>query len=347
MPAELTAVLPYGRSGASSRVRVLDWIGELGIDATVFDYGGLRNNRPGTLVRHPAAALRGEARSRFMVPAGGNVILSREATPFSAGGVESRILRRAGRGVYDFDDALFNDLGTGVRRLFAKARKCESAVLAADHVIAGNEYLADWAGARNAAVTLIPSCVRPADYVEKTTWDLGDPPRLVWLGSPSTEKFLLAIAGPLMHAHRTRGARLTLISHDVGATLGPLEPMVDRVEWGLASFASDLASGDLGISPLTDTPYARGKSAYKLLQYAASAMPVVGSPIGANALALERFHGIAPTTQDEWVDALCELLDEGASAREARGLAAREAVEEHYSFAAWAPTWKATVLGSR
>ncbi len=345
MPAELTTILPYGRSGASSRVRVLDWLEELKIDATILDYGGLSNNRPGNLARHPAAALKGEFRNRFAVKRGGRVLISREATPFSNGGLERRILRQAEHGVYDFDDALFHDHGEGLRRFIAKARKCESAVLAADHVIAGNEYLAEWAGSRNSAVTLIPSCVRPADYVEKSSWDLGDPPRLVWLGSPSTEHFLIEIAGPLLHAHRKTGARLTVISRTVGATLGALEPMVDRVEWSLPSFATDLASGDIGIGPLTDTRYARGKCAYKLLQYAAASLPMIGSPVGANALALQRFGGLSPTTGGEWTDALCQMIDETAAARESRGRLARTAVEQHYSFAAWAPTWRAAVLG--
>lgn len=344
MRTELTAVLPYGASGASSRVRVLDWIDELGISASVLDYGGLSNNRPGTLVRHPVATLRGEFRNRYVPMRGSHLLISREATPFSRGGVETRLLRQAGRGIYDFDDALFNDQATGVRGVFAKARKCDMAVRAADHVIAGNEYLAGWAEERNSTVTVIPSCVRPSDYVEKTVWDLRAKPRLIWMGSPSTEQFLLKIARPLLHAHTTRGARLTVISGASSRSLGPLEAMVDRVPWSLGTFANDLGSGDIGISPLADTPYARGKCAYKLLQYAASALPVIGSPVGANALALERFGGLAPTTEDEWADALTAMLDESAESREARGRTARVEVERHYSFSAWASTWRKIVL---
>ncbi len=340
---DLTVVLPYGPAGGSSRVRVLDWLDELGIAAHVLDYGGLPNNRPGTLVRHPVSTLRGEARARFAVPAGRPVLLSREATPFSAGGVEARILRRAAHGVYDFDDALFNDTGTGLRRLLAKDRKCEAAVRAADRVIAGNDYLADWAVRHNPDVTVIPSCVRPADYVQKTVWDLADPPRLVWMGSPSTEQYLHTIAEPLLRVHETHGARLTVISGPDGPSFGELDRMVDRVRWSADTFAAHLATADLGISPLTDTPYARGKSAYKLLQYAATALPVVGSPVGANALALQRFAGLAPCNgakngPTDRRRSSTRPLHNGVTAGSAR------IVEQHYSITSWAETWRDAVL---
>jgi len=345
MKPELTAVLPYGRTGASSRVRVLDWIDELDLDARVLDYGGQANNRPATLLRHPLQTMKGELRNRTGIRSPSRVIISREASPFSRGGLEARLLHDASYGVYDFDDALFNDHGTALRKVFAKAHKCESAVKAADHVIAGSDYLAEWASRRNRQVTLIPSCVRPGSYRTKSSWTISGSPRLVWMGSRSTETFLVSISAALLHVHRINGARLTVVSSPGQHSLGELDVMVDRVPWTLSAFSTVLASGDVGLGPLEDTPYARGKCAYKLLQYAACALPVVGSPVGANELALKRFEGLAPTSNDEWIDALCEVIDERPAIRESRGLAARQAVTSHYSFDAWASTWRRAVLG--
>lgn len=341
----LTTVMPNGARGASSRVRVLDWLKHLDIDAQIADYSGLDNNRPRTLVRHPFATLQGEVRNRMIRDSGLPLLLSREASPFSVGGLEARLLRKASHGVYDFDDALFNDRRTGFGKLLAKPRKCEAAVKAADHVIAGNDYLADWAGSRNRQVTVIPSCVSPGSYRRKSSWTISDIPRLVWMGSRYTEAHLTSISGALLQVHRARGARLTVVSSPGQHSLGELDVMVDRIPWSMSTFSTVLSSGDVGLSPLEDSPYARGKCAYKLLQYAACALPVVGSSVGANDLALARFQGLAPASTDEWVDALYQLIDESPADRKSRGLAARQAVESHYSFDTWASTWRRAVLG--
>jgi len=95
--------------------------------------------------------------------------------------------------------------------------------------------------------------------------------------------------------------------------------------------------------PLEDTPFARGKCAYKLLQYAAAGLPAVGSPVGANRQALERFDGFAPATGAEWYTAIESLLGATTAERSRLGATARTAVEEHYSFDAWEPEWRRAI----
>jgi hypothetical protein len=96
--------------------------------------------------------------------------------------------------VYDFDDALFDDQSS-FRRLFGMQDKCRRATAAADVVIAGNDYLANWAEQHNKDVRVIPSCINPLDYAPKTDWSIrGDAPSLVWLGSPATEIYVAQIA---------------------------------------------------------------------------------------------------------------------------------------------------------
>ena len=93
---------------------------------------------------------------------------------------------------------------------------------------------------------------------------------------------------------KATGARLVLIS---GARDNPalheVAPFMTRVPWSLEGVGAALAAADVAIAPLDEGPYAQGKCAYKLLQYAATGLPVVGSPTGANALALSRFDGLA------------------------------------------------------
>jgi hypothetical protein len=325
-------------------VRVYDWLDHLDLNATRFEYAGTADNQPSTLVRNPLAALKGEMELRGRHRVSGVVLMSREASPFSRGHLEARILRGASRGVYDFDDALFHDHGQGIRAVFSKAHKCELAVCSADYVIAGNDYLAEWAAPMNSQVAVIPSCIEPTKYLVKSTWQLSDPPRLVWLGSAATEPYLRSISDALLQVQEKTGARVTVISSPGARSFGRLDRMIDRIPWELDTLSRELAMADVGLSPLPDTLFARGKCAYKLLQYAGTGLPCVGSPVGANLVALQRFSGLLAGNRDEWIEALLSVINESPDARAARGLAAASAVDRHYSFKAWSETWR-SVMG--
>ena len=181
---------------------------------------------------------------------------------------------------------------------------------------------------------MIPSCVDPEEYVQKQDYSVGSVPRLIWMGSPSTEKYLGAISPALLRVHRLTGARLTLVSAGQ-RPLGELDAMTDRVDWAGAASHALLAEADCGIMPLPDTALARGKCAYKVLQYGAAALPTVASPVGVNADVIGQLGGHAATDLDSWVDALVDVLRASNSDRRGRGRAARRGVERHYSFAAW------------
>ncbi|GAB3573552.1 hypothetical protein GCM10027406_02220 [Leifsonia lichenia] len=338
--ASVTAYTSYGRGAGSARVRVFDWLDHLGLPSEGSDYLGGSSNGLGTLARQayriPGAELR--LRQRAARDASGASIVSRQASPFSTGRLEARILERAGRGVYDFDDALMHAHDGLSERLWPKARIWLRAVRAADVVIAGNDYLADAASVHSPSVTVIPSCVEPDEYRQKQHRDT-DAPTAVWLGSPSTEDYLLRIAAPLLAAHRNLGLRLVVISAG-DRSLGALDAMVERVQWRSETFATDLLLGDFGIMPMPDNAWTRGKCAYKLLQYGAAALPSIGDDVGANTRVLSLGAGLATRSDDDWYAAIESLVTEGAAGRAVRGASARAAVDEHYSFDAWTPAWK-------
>ena len=341
----LDVVTPYGRTGGSSRVRVFDWLDHLNLPATVHDYLGASSSGFQDLAKNPASTLAAELRTRRVARklTGHNLLISRNASPLSSGRTESKMLRRAANGVYDFDDALWYSAATGARALGSKSRIWHSSVDAADHVIAGNSYLAEAAAKINANVTIIPSCIEPSAYRPKAQFDLSAQPRAIWLGSPSTEKYLIDIDEALLHEHRRSGLRLTVISRG-DRTLGRLDPMIDRVDWTLDGFAADLGKADFGIMPLPDDPWTRGKCAYKLLQYAATALPIIGSPTGANAEVLSSLGGLSPVSVDEWSDALSELVVAPTAERVRLGALALAGVTEHFSYNRWANTWRSVVL---
>lgn len=342
------AISRYGFTGASTRVRLHDWFSHLGLDVERWDYLGAPNNQVRTLLPRFAEVAREELRlriARFGLN-GRTVIMSRGASPFSSGSLEESLLLRAAFSVYDFDDAIYVPASSPMRRLWSEEKAWHRSVKAADVVIAGSEVLAESAAAIRNDVTLIPSCVEPNRYQLKQDYEIIGNPVAVWIGTPSTERFLGGIADALLALHRRWGLRVLVISAGNGS-LGALDRMIDRVQWTAHSFQQHLASADLGIMPLPDTLFERGKCAYKLLQYGATGLPAVGSPVGANVQALDRMSGTAAVSSSDWENAISSIIGSSAHERALMGAAGRNGVENHYSYRSWADTWlRATRLGS-
>lgn len=341
------AVSSYGREAGSARVRLYEWLDRVEEEFEVLSYLGSSNNAPSTLLRRPTDVLRAETSLRKLRArvANATVILSRQASPVSRGGIEAKLLAGAQLGVYDFDDALYleADDRAGLAGLFPKADIWRRAVQSADVVVAGNATLAAAADRYSANVVVIPSCVDPADYSAKANYEFGASIRAIWIGTPSTEEYLQRVERPLLAAHHAFGLRLMVVSGGNAPRLGDLERMIDRVPWRLESFARHLATADMGLMPLPDTAWARGKCAYKLLQYAASGLPMIGDPVGANAEVLRLGSGVAPESERDWFEAIASVIDESSAARAARGRAARAMVIERFSYDAWEDAWRSAV----
>ena len=330
----LIAVTPYGAGGASARVRVLDWIEHLDLPCAVHDYLGATNASPMTLLTRAPAVLRAEQALRQLDVSTSTVLLHREASPLSSGDLETRLLQGALRSVYDIDDALQWDVRHGVRAIAPKHVKAERCARTADVVVAGSELLADWASRFSREVHLVPSCVQVQDYSPKVSYETSTHPIIGWVGSPSTEKYLRLLEKPLLDLYRRVGARLLVVSAGE-ASLGALDPMVVRVPWDPTTVGRVMNSFDVAIAPLVPDLFSRGKCAYKILQYGAAALPIVGSRVGANRLVLGKLGAASAVGVDEWGLQLSDILAAPASDRAAMGGQARSAVERHYSFAAW------------
>ena len=337
-------VCTYGRGAASARVRLYQWLDRLRVESRVLDYVGSKDNSGTSLLKEPGSVLCAEVRLRrlehqLLLGAADTLIVSRRASPFGFGGIEGRFFSTPVRTVYDFDDALMTRPAS---MLVNHELKWCSSVRSADVVIAGNAELAERATKLSGEVVMIPSCVEPADYPPKRVFSISDPPVAVWLGSPATESFLMRIERALLRAHRETGMRLRVVSAG-RRPLGRLDQMVDRVEWDGDTFASELGSSDLGVMPLPDDAWTRGKCAYKLIGYGAVGLPLVGDPVGSSAGVLNLTRGVAPRSVHEWADALIGLVRTGAGERAAMGNAARRAVVEHYSYSAWQDVWRDVV----
>lgn len=337
----IDAVSVYGRQGASTRVRLYDWFDHLALAPRVHNYAGNADNQPGTLLRFLPTVLAAEVKLRSLVSelSDSTLIISKQASPFSSGHLEERLLTAAAHSVYDFDDALYAQ--DNVRRtssMWSKRDVWLRAIRAADVVLAGSEWLAEEAEKHVSNVTIVPSCVEPDEYEQKTDFKSVEVPSAVWIGSPAGENFLLAIEQPLLDLNRKFGLRLTIVGGMV-ERLGQLEKIIDRQPWDLETFGVQLAKADLGIMPLPDNEFTRGKCSYKLLQYGAAGIPMVGSAVGANVAALANLGGLAAENSDDWYSAIASILETDAANRAKLGATARQGAVKYYSFQAWAPVW--------
>jgi glycosyltransferase involved in cell wall biosynthesis len=156
---------------------------------------------------------------------------------------------------------------------------------------------------------------------------------------------LTLIADSLLSVHNETGARLEVLG-SINRTLGDLEAMVDRVPWSESRQHALLGQWDLAIMPLENGDWAKGKCAYKLLQYGAAALPALASPVGANVEVIQGGGVAAPTTTLEWRDGIMDLLRANAADRKAMGESLYYSVGSKYSFNAWSTTWLDAVLGN-
>src|SRR5271165_6215492 len=247
--------------------------------------------------------------------------------------LEARLFASLGRHlIFDVDDAIYvrkpRRLGEAPDESPWRKKKFAATCRWVDAVVAGNDVLA--AVARGAApdVAVLPTAIDTASY-RPTTAGRDDPPTIAWIGSPENLIYLEMIRPALARlAKRYPGLNLRVI-----CSRFPDWPEVniERIAWSSATEAQSLAAAHIGVMPLTDDAWARGKCAFKLLQYMAAALPCVASPVGANTEAvIDGFNGFHARSDDEWERSL-ESLIESPELRARFGANGLAHVEARYS----------------
>ena len=203
-------------------------------------------------------------------------------------------------------------------------------------ITAGNRYLADRAKAAGACgIEIVPTVVDLNAYTQRPPPVPTQPPSIGWIGTPSTWTEYMAPMMPMLtKVAGSAGARI--IGVGAGRT-ADAHALLDTLPWTEESEVARIHAMDIGIMPLTDTPWARGKCGYKLIQYMACGLPVIASPVGVNAEIVEHgVNGFLASTETEWTEALRTLLgDPGLRAR--MGEEGRRKVERDYSLQVWGP----------
>lgn len=254
--------------------------------------------------------------------------------PYAPGPVERLIALHRRPVVVDYDDAIFHMYDAHRSRVVRSVlgNKMRSLFGVASAVIAGNAYLANYAEASNDNVFIIPTVV-DTDVYRPTDRPAGERVTLGWIGSPSTWRYVEPLLPTLLPLVEELNLRFCVVGGGPAATgiAG-----VDAMEWTEATEVSAIQSMDIGIMPLPDAPWARGKCGYKLIQYMACGLPVIASPVGVNGEIVDDATGFLASAPAAWVAAIRQLADDRAL-RERLGRAGRARVVERYSLAAQAP----------
>lgn len=263
------------------------------------------------------------------------VWVEKEVFPFLPGVFESLLVKSAVPYVVDYDDAIFHnyDLHSSRAVRFLLGSKLKSLLSGAAAVTAGNAYLADYArqhGAHN--VHIIPTVVDVSRY-RHTPEPADETFRIGWIGSPSTAQYLSVVLETLRRVAQAR--KIVLVTIGAVSLDLPRVPL-ERHAWSLDAEAKLLESIHVGIMPLRDSPWERGKCGYKLIQYMASGRPVVASPVGVNAEIVTPDVGILAGEDNAWFDTLIKLANQ-PELRQRLGKAARARVEHTFALHVTAP----------
>ena len=348
----LLAIVPsvYDRN-PSQRYRIEQWeplLAERGVEIMYRPFESAELNevlyQPGrmaTKMRHVAGAMLRRARDVRDARRFDAVYVLREAALLGPPVFERMLARSGVPYVFDFDDAVFERYvspANGYLSYLKFPGKTRTVCRLAAHVMAGNEYLADYARQVNPNVTVVPTTVDTARYTL-----LRRPPNEVpvvgWTGSYSTLQHLLTLSGALRRlAGRVRFRLRVIGAPGAGAGASGLEGLdVEWLPWRAETEVEDLRPLDVGVMPLPEDRWSKGKCGMKALQYMGLGIPAVCSPVGVNSeIVRDGENGMLATTDAEWVEKLERLLGD-APLRERLGRAGRDTVERRYSAAVVAP----------
>lgn len=332
------ALTRYGRKGASSRLRFYQYLPTLEADgihveiAPLFSDTYVQNLQAGqrSVLEVAKAYVR---RVIYMLRAGDFDLLwvEKELLPWLPSWLEKALLVGNLPFVLDYDDAVFHTYdqhsNSWVRKFLSG--KHPDLMQRAEVIVVGNDYLADFArvsGAPN--VETVPTVIDLERYSSTNNLQLKseNKPCVGWIGQRATAAFLTPLTSIFQRLSEDGVASFTA----VGIQASSFDLPMASIPWTEDTEVQSIRGFDIGIMPLLDEPFERGKCGYKLIQYMACGLPIVASPVGVNSQIIEHgVNGFLAETPLEWEMALRTLVSDPAM-RIRMGQAGRQKVEQQY-----------------
>lgn len=339
--AKIVLFSRYDRLGASSRLRSLQYLPLLNKEFDIevrplFDneylhqlYAGNSPSKGYILNRYFQRFFQLMALRKYDI-----IWIEYELFPYLPAWAESLLAKANKPYIVDYDDAIFHryDLTNNpIKKMLAK--KIDNVMYHATLVTAGNNYLADRARKAGANwVERIPTVIDIDRYPIKQI-TANERYIIGWIGSPTTAKYLHQIIPAIKQLLGKYNVSLRII----GAEIEVSDINITCIPWSEESEVSEIQKFDIGIMPLTDSLWEKGKCGYKLIQYMACGIPVIASPVGVNREIVEKANsGLLANTDEEWQLSFEQLLS-NLTLRQELGKNGRKAVEDYYSIQVIAP----------
>ena len=260
------------------------------------------------------------------------IFIHRESYPFGPPFIERFFKLFNKKIIFDFDDATFLPTSSGSNifiERFNRYGKVPEIIALSDYVIAGNEYLADFALKYNENVIIIPTVVDTDAYLPAIRKTRSEKVTIGWIGSRTTSVFLESLKGVFKNL-LDKYANLEI--KIVGGKFNKRDlERISVLPWSLSGEIEALQSFDIGVMPMPDTKWTRGKCGFKAILYMSVGIPCVSSPVGINLdIIKDGVNGFLADPADDWEKKL-SILIENEELRKEMGHAAREIAQEHYS----------------
>lgn len=268
------------------------------------------------------------------------IFISREALMTRSTWFERSFRKSRARIIYDFDDSVWLSNVSDANRRWGwvkDASKTSKLIALADVVFAGNNYLANYARRFNNRVEVVATTIDTGEYLPRTVRPPG-PVVIGWSGSVTTIQHFRYAVPALQRLKAKYGDRIAFRVVGDG-TFRHEQLGITGLPWRKATELDDLRAMDIGIMPLPDDEWARGKCGLKGLQYMALGIPTLMSPVGVNTeIILHGVNGFLPRNDDEWVELISHLVED-ADLRARLGAEARRTVDQRFSVLAWRDTY--------
>ncbi|MBD1396958.1 glycosyltransferase [Pontibacter sp. JH31] len=328
----------YTRLGASSRLRTYQYIPYFEEQGIACEYSPLFDdqyllclyqkktiNKLNIIIAYFYRLIKLFTVSRYDL-----IIIEKELFPYFPAFAEQVLALLRVKYIVDYDDAIFHnyDLHPNKWVRFLLKNKIAQVMKGASLVVAGNTYLQSYANKAGAnQIIVIPTVIDTDLYIIKGQ---EQSPKVIigWIGSPSTLKYVKNILPVLQELSSKYPIRLHIIGGKDGIGFEGYEEVI---EWTETSEVNLIREIDIGIMPLNDDAWEKGKCGYKLIQYMGCGVPVVGSPVGVNdEIIVDGVNGFKASNLSEWKKAL-EILLTNRDLRRSLGEHGRMMVEEKYS----------------